>query len=371
LDQGGLDCLINDKGEADQYSKGKPGAGKSTLMKFLLADPRTRKHLETWSAGSSLRCGSFFFWNSGKNIQMSQEGLLRSILYGVLRESKQLSPTLFPAKWEAYSLFSQTVEDRWTFHELEHALKALVEIGLTRNMKFCFFIDGLDEFDGHHTELVHLIREVVSSHDHVKACISSRPWNVFEDAFNDCPSLAVQELTDLDIAYYVTAKLKQNIGFREMQIRDPKLEERLVKNISKKASGVFLWVDLIMRTLLDGLTAGDHIFELERRVDELPRGLESLFEAILKNVERQNPSHLALASKLFQLVRTALEPLTILCLYYADEVDQDPQFSGSVRMGPLSSEQSWSQAATMKRRLNARTKGLLEINRYSNVSLLS
>lgn len=60
---------------------GKPGSGKSTLMKFISAYPNTRKHLQTWAGGRKLVTASFYFWSPAKNqLQKSQAGLLRSIL---------------------------------------------------------------------------------------------------------------------------------------------------------------------------------------------------------------------------------------------------------------------------------------------------
>lgn len=348
---------------------GKPGAGKSTMMKFLARDPRTEDHLRTWSAGSQLLISRFFFWNSGQQIQMSKEGLLRSLLYEVLENCGHLAPVLFPAKWEVFSLFGQTVEETWTWLELDRALKKLLEIGVSQQMKFCFFIDGLDEFDGSPFELVNFFQELVGDASHVKACISSRPWTMFEDAFKACPHFSLEDLTSDDITHFITTKLENNGGFREMQAKDSRFAPQLIADIAKKSSGVFLWVDLVMQSLLEGLTDGDHTAELHRRVDQLPDDLESLFREILEGVRRQNPAYFVSASKFFQLVRAALEPLTLNCLYMADEDSEDPAFFDKVRLGPSTAEERWSRAATMKRRLNSRTKGLLEVDRFSNVSL--
>lgn len=351
---------------------GKPGAGKSTMLKFLAGHPRTKDHLQIWSAGSQLLTSRFFFWNSGQQIQMSKEGLLRSLLYDLLhdplRDAHLIAPTLFPVKWEAFSLFGQTVEGAWTWLELELALKKLLEIGASQNMKFCFFIDGLDEFDGSPFELINFFQELVGGAGHLKACISSRPWTMFEDAFKSCPHFSLEDLTRDDIVHFITTKLENNDGFREIQAKDPRFAPPLIADIAKKSLGVFLWVDLVMKSLLEGLTQGDYIVELHRRVDQLPDDLEGLFRAILDRARRQKPAYFVSASKFFQLVRAALEPLTLYCLYMADEDSEDPAFFDNVRLGPSTAEERWSRAATMKRRLNSRTKGLLEVDRFSNVS---
>ncbi|KAI8261213.1 hypothetical protein K4K53_000919 [Colletotrichum sp. SAR 10_77] len=60
------------------WVSGKAGSGKSTLMKMVSNDGRTRHHLLEWSAGCRLLMLSFYFWNPGTPLQKSLEGLLRS-----------------------------------------------------------------------------------------------------------------------------------------------------------------------------------------------------------------------------------------------------------------------------------------------------
>lgn len=47
---------------------------------------------------------------------------------------------------------------------------------------FCFFIDSLDEFDGNYATIVHIIKDLAAS-PYIQICLSSRPWNVFLNAF--------------------------------------------------------------------------------------------------------------------------------------------------------------------------------------------
>jgi hypothetical protein len=44
------------------WISGKPGSGKSTLMKFLANDNRTRKLLEKWAGSDKLFTAAFYFW---------------------------------------------------------------------------------------------------------------------------------------------------------------------------------------------------------------------------------------------------------------------------------------------------------------------
>lgn len=111
---------------------GKAGSGKSTLMKFIcqhhdLGAPQQtsdvttvqrrysmsqsrqsqcRKHLKNWAGGAELITATFFFWNSGVNLQMTQKGLFLSLLFQILRQAPELIPLVSPTRWEALCLFN-------------------------------------------------------------------------------------------------------------------------------------------------------------------------------------------------------------------------------------------------------------------------
>lgn len=137
-------------------------------------------------------------------------------------------------------------------------------------------IDGLDEFEGDHTDPVNWVKDLVAW-PHVKVCVSSRPWILFEDAFKTYPSLAMQDFTFNDIEMYVCDQFASNKGFSSLQTAEPDYAAKLISGITTKASGVFLWVVLVVRSLLSGLASGDRISDLEAGLDSLPSDLESLF----------------------------------------------------------------------------------------------
>ncbi|KAG6365826.1 hypothetical protein INS49_000002 [Diaporthe citri] len=53
------------------HISGKPGAGKSTLMKFLVESDEVRKYLNIWLGEKELIFASFFFWRHGTEFQKS------------------------------------------------------------------------------------------------------------------------------------------------------------------------------------------------------------------------------------------------------------------------------------------------------------
>ena len=137
--------------------------------------------------------------------------------------------------------------------------------------KFCFFVDGLDEYDGDHTELISLIHQLNVSTD-LKIYASSRLWNVFELAFRSGsnPKIRLQDLTRGDIRLYVRETLEESRLFILLQMRERQRCKELVGEVVDRAHGVFLWVFLVVRSLLQGLTNADRIADLQRRLRRLP-----------------------------------------------------------------------------------------------------
>lgn len=344
---------------------GKAGAGKSTLMRFIYDHKRTEQGLQAWAADRPLVMAYFFFWNSGSEIQMSYEGLVRTLLYQILQTLPHLIPAVFPYRMEVGILFGEHVfeKESWTWEELLKAFRVLVSKA-TDTHKLMFFIDGMDEFQGQPSDLVDFITSLIAPG--VKICASSRPWVVFEDAFSHRPHLRLEDLTYDDIKHYVTSKLTANPGFKVFQQFDPKFCSELIENVCVKSSGVFLWIFLVTQSLLDGLSEGERLSDLQNRLDSLPVDLENLFWKVLASL---SSFHFRRASQLFQLVRASLFPLTLLDMSFADE--DDPSFAMKAPCAVLTLQQANSRAELMRRRINACCKGLLEANSGAFKSLPS
>jgi hypothetical protein len=185
-------------------------------------------------------------------------------------------------------------------------------------------------------------------------CVASRPWLVFEDAFYQRPSLRVEDLTAPDIHLFVSQKLRENKMYAALEKLRPHNARHLILEVIGKASGVFLWVRLVIVSLLEGLRDGDGIADLQERLDRLPSDLQALFSNILG---RLSPEYFSQASKLFQLVRASSEPLSLLDLSFA-EAGFDTAMNSDMESSSIELEDHIAER--MRRRLNSRCKSLLE-----------
>ena len=325
-------------------------------MKYIVHNPFCKQYLKLWARNLPIVIARFYFWSAGDEDQKSQEGLLGSILHDALSQRPEEIPKVLAKCWSRSLLFGLDFR-AWTFSELVEAVNNLVARA-NGNFKLCLFIDGLDEFEGDHEELIDLFRRAVSL-PHVKACVSSRPWVVFEEAFIHRPSLMLEHLTYPEILACITDRFNENSGFTRLRSREPQFASSLVENIAKKSCGVFLWVTLVVKSLLSGLASFDRMKDLQRRLDDLPSDLERFYQKIFDSID---PFYALEAAQMFRLVAAANGKLTVLELSYADD-DFNESFKQALEaeVGRLDEEEQDYRVLEVKRRLNSRCKGLLEI----------
>jgi hypothetical protein len=338
------------------WVSGKAGSGKATLMKHLLNNPRMMEDLQRWAGGGHLIVCSFYFWSSDAKIQRSQEGLFRSLLWQILDQDASCGSTLFPDLYQSDVAW----EEFPTFHQLRRAFRRLKT--LPETTKIALVVDGLDEFDAVNctmTELAELFLSAGQSQN-LKALVSSRPISAFESAFANQPKLRLHELTYNDITIFVDDRLGKHPQFAELAAQSPVKAQALVKEIVYAASGVFLWVKLVVDSLLEGLRNQDTVFALQNRLRKLPKDLEALFKHLLDGI----PADYKLeASQYFQLLRCYNQApndtsLSALALFYADTPEHVVL---EKRVEAISPAEKVRVEEVIKRKLRSHCVGLLEL----------
>ena len=350
------------------WISGKAGSGKSTLMKYLHKDPRTMDALNAWAGDDGLLVITFYFWNAGTDLQRSQEGLLRSLLWQVLVHKPSLCSALFPEQFTHNTAWT----DFPTMHQLRRAFRKLADLG-PNSTKIAILVDGLDEFDAGHlptTELTNVFLQICKSAN-MKALLSSRPLTPFEDAFDLQPKLRLHHLTHDDITMYVEDRLAKSPQLSTLATPTSNEVQRLVEEIVSSASGVFLWVKLVVDSLLGGVQAGDEFHDLWKRLQCLPRDLEDLYSHMLSSVPFEYREQ---GSRIFQILRCndqqpttgsylySHEPLYAVQLRFAEASTDGISGIGHV---PISDLEIKQMEKVVERRLRSRCAGLLELRTRS------
>ncbi|KAK4443325.1 hypothetical protein QBC34DRAFT_488405 [Podospora aff. communis PSN243] len=345
---------------------GKPGSGKSTLMKLIFQSDETRNLLHRWLRNSHEIVAGFFFHHRGSAIQKSLEacsaGLKEQLschhaesariqkdlattvqtVSKIESELSQLSlseekePLAPPSRERANVLQRQlraiTSNNKAKYQEemaavgariesisarlknltttfqpfgtgpefsflsevgkafrdcndlaliprLERLLRLLLGQNLV-HIDLILFFDALDEFDGKDDTISRFMKSLLdvsaASKTRIKVCMSSRPTAVLKAHFDSCPGFAIQAHTKSDIQQYTVRSMPVLAG--------------LVPAIIERANGIFLWVKLATRVLLETIQQAPEsvtLRDLETKLEKLPEDLLEFYEMIVERISKQ------------------------------------------------------------------------------------
>lgn len=262
---------------ADIYwISGKPGSGKTTLVKYILGHPKTAAYLDIWSSRASTI--SHFFWRPGNKMQQSIKGLLCSLLYQLLENSVAATKHVFQHIQRQSSSAKDTHTD-WSVPELRSIVLQTLS---SYEHPICIFIDGLDEVhpeDGT-LKLLELVDQF-SRCRNIKFCLASRPEPILQGLLSSYPHLRLQDLTRTDLGRYARDHIKLSAaiddGATSTSSRSSNAAWDPMGSIVSKAEGVFLWLVLAVTTVNKGFMYGDTPAMIQQRIDNLPGDLTRLY----------------------------------------------------------------------------------------------
>ncbi|KAL8902357.1 MAG: hypothetical protein Q9207_004760 [Kuettlingeria erythrocarpa] len=312
------------------WISGKPGAGKSTLMKYVVNEDLTSQLLAKWERGTDLLVVTFFFWQTGEILQKSLEGLLRSLLYQIAAQWPGLAGLLDMRQGKGSGEPLRSLPE-WTDQRLLSLLQRFLG-QKPDSISVCAFIDGLDEFIGDEDTLLDIVRSF-SKTPRCKICVSSRPAQVFRHEFQLCPKLRVQDLDRQDI-------------------------ERMIDQ--RETSGVFLWLDLVIKDLIKELKNEDTFEELQSRIDRTP---ETFYGMYARSLTNSGPLYLETGLSYLRVLLTAVELGTDITLQSLALAEPGPWESvARYELGYFTSHRFRSTCERLETRLLSRCGSLVEID---------
>ncbi|KAF2846472.1 hypothetical protein T440DRAFT_471752 [Plenodomus tracheiphilus IPT5] len=277
------------------WIKGKAGTGKSTLMKFALVNARKtmKNHILL----------SFFFNARGEDMEKSTIGTYRSLLLQLL----ELLPALqgvFDSLGRSSSSFS--ADYQWNAESLKTLLEQAIR-ALGDSSVVCL-IDALDECEEEQVRdmvqfFEHMGDLAVSNSIRFQVCFSSRHYPHITIRNGLELVLEGQEGHSQDITNYVETELK---------IGKSKVAQQVRAELQEKASGIFMWVVLVVGILNKESDCGQ-VLTLRRKLQEIPSDLHKLFRDILTR-DTHNKDRLVLC---IQWILFAKQPLSPEQLYHA------------------------------------------------------
>lgn len=253
------------------WIKGKPGTGKSILMKFLNDHAR---HTAKAKHGSFVL--SFFFNARGEELERSTLGLYRSLLWQLIENFPDIGAVLDLFGTNAYRVLQRS---GWQLEPLKQTLANAIEY-FNGGRELHLFIDALDECsDDDVADMVSFFEELgerAAGHDlNLRICFSSRyyPTIFVERGFEI--KLDEEEEHDLDIVRHIKSQLK---------LERSKQADALRNQILEKSAGIFLWVALVIPILNKACSSGK-VDRFQKCLNDIPSGLHELFEMIVSRDE--------------------------------------------------------------------------------------
>ena len=315
------------------WIKGKPGAGKSTLMKRIWQ--RLRKE-----ANDSI-LAAFFFHGRGNNpLEKSALGMLRSILYQLLDQSSQLCAAFLPIFLDKKKKHGNDIP--WHFGELKSFLAS--SAGNLGPSRVWLLVDALDECATEEVQSVVSILEslacsAIDSHTALNICLASRHYPQIRMSKFDELIVEAQSEHGQDIREYVRNNL---------MVKDPSFETEILR----KSAHVFLWVELVVK-MLNKASDNGRVRAMRQILCNVPDDLDDLYRALL--TKGRNPGELRESVYMLQWVLFAEEELRPEELYFAVLSGTDPD-----NLGPW--DQQKEQSSTIQRFITSTSRGLIEVD---------
>ncbi|KAI0875607.1 ankyrin [Hypoxylon argillaceum] len=284
---------------------GKPGTGKTILMKYLINSAYKSKNLMVLN---------FFFNARGTYLERSIEGMYRTLLWQVIAGLKAtgiVSTTL-----SQLLTLDDTVS--WPLEALKEALSSIL-MQIDREL-YCF-VDALDECsEDQFRDMIGFFedlseRYILTHKTGIRVCFSSR----------HCPNATIKHGLKLilenedghsrDIRHFVRSQLT---------IDNKQQRQELADDIFKRSSKIFLWVELVVNILNKENDKHGDINIVRKRLDEIPEELHELFEDILTR-DNENIEEMI---RCIRWILFAKDPLRPEELYFALQIESNAGATG-------------------------------------------
>ncbi|KAK6444416.1 hypothetical protein FP744_10000664 [Trichoderma asperellum] len=282
----------NTKESGALWIKGDPGKGKTMLLCGIIDDLGKNPGIN-----SNFCC---FFFQATDNRINSAVAAVGGLIFSLLKSRQELlsafrkkfedtiSQLSGPNGWQVLCDIFETV----TQH---HALPNVVCV-----------VDALDECEHDVKSLLNLI---VKTTGHIKWLLTSRNVKDIERGLrkiNDSQRLILELKGNAEcVSQSVDAYIGDSIQDIEVLEGDEKLQMKTANTLKMKAEGTFLWVSLVIEQLRETDRRN-----IEHVLEELPIGLENLYDLIMKRCtqkSRNKDQNVCLLS----VVTTAERPLRV------------------------------------------------------------
>lgn len=303
------------------WIKGKPGTGKSTIMKYLWEN---RLKLQAITA-------SFFCHGRGVDLQKSPSGLFRALLHQIVQQVPSLQEN-FEERYQARCGMQGSHGSAWNWmeSELRNFAKDYI-LEACRYSNLLIYIDALDECgEDNARKLLDFFRVAVADAEtlkggRLKILVSSRHYPL--SRLNATHELILDGKNLADIRIYVAQKLDL---FREGNLR----HDELLSSITSRTGEIFQWCVVVVPRVAKSLERMKPVELILQEVQETPEELFQLYRQIVRlcmDEASTNSQDKRQSSDMFRWVALAKRPLEVRELRSAVSIDHFHQHTGDQR----------------------------------------
>ncbi|KAL1855888.1 hypothetical protein Daus18300_010866 [Diaporthe australafricana] len=349
------------------FLRGKPGSGKSALMKYLTGGrghPRIHQKLLAWAGQKRLVCVTTLFLLHGIPLQRSLEGFYRTFFFELLCQCPEFIHTLFPRP-SKYECLDDSYSSSIRLEILRTAWSKFISFKIYPMLRICVFIDGLDELEGNsgdRLKFAQVLDNWAHSED-IKIICSGRPNAEFNQVFDQPHQrIDLQVLTKSDIRKILTERLTdKRLG---PTILTKESTEGLIADICNRSEGVILWAVLVGKSLEDDIAHRKPLQSLRRTVTMSPPGIVNLFQGMWHDI-RHDARHQLMLRTIYEILALGdyddiCQPLAVY-LSWLDDVVDDKDFPYNRADRALSDEELSARLDQVKIDLVLYTKHLVEV----------
>ncbi|KAL2060018.1 hypothetical protein VTL71DRAFT_9840 [Oculimacula yallundae] len=266
------------------WCHGKPGAGKSVLSSLIL------DHVSTFELNDPETCVIFAYYS----YQFPERHSLVKLLESFIRQLASKLDTLPSETLQFFRKYDRNARRPY----VDDLLAQFSALLLRFPSRAIVIIDGLDECEPESRQDVFkfVARLVAKQSTPVKVFVTSRKEQDIQDALEGCPIIEVNSnLVNEDIQTFLRFEIDRRIEEKLLKLRNAALKEEILKALSSKASGMFLWAKL----QLDWICQQGRDSDIRVALKSLPPDLYGTYDRILERIEDRPPA-------LQELVRRAL-----------------------------------------------------------------
>ena len=242
--------------------EGIPGAGKSVIATVVI------RHLET----SNRYCSYFFFRKSDPDAS-TFSALLRSIAFQMAHGNTKIRESLKELQDEDPELNKHDSRAIWQKLFVQCIFHTKLD------QPHYWVIDALDECSDYEMLITCLAK--IDPDFRLQILLTSRPEREIRDLFRPM-------IQKNNVHWEVISTARSNADIKRFFRANESLlpRENLVEELVKKSSGNFLWATLILKRLPEADTEED----IQRIMEEVPAGMDELYNQILQKISHDNES---------------------------------------------------------------------------------